>query len=238
MLDAGFQWLPEVSYPEQVVLELAGSLNAPKYDGSQVGAAPEVKNAALQDVLTGNRNEYFQALYGEPANVIDHVQRTGGELPEGETADGFANGGCWGASARSVGSLWDLDRSLAESLDQLRSDARATAAFAAGQQEYSDCAKSQGLGGIDHPEDLEALALTSGTTLSLVEAVDSNCRQIWDEANARGMVQASIAFRAAHAAALEEQQVKYAGLPERISVDRGFLEFLGVTAARIRFEGQ
>lgn len=232
MQRGGFDYAPEVAYPEEAVAEVAHALGVTPGTAVADGRAPhEVsdrdKNRRYVDGLRGAPREgYFQRLYGESAATMDHVARTGGELPEGVAAEDFARGGCVGRAELAVGSIWELERELGPELAELREAQHRSEEFRTATADFAECARRHGLDAARGPADVEA-AFQAGTIgIDSLESVQKECFSIWVTADRAATARAADQLAARHSARLEAQQNRYAGALERIRHDREFRDFL------------
>lgn len=125
MAGAGFAYMPAVAFPAGDMREVAEGLGI---EGrSSLALAPLASPAAWNrdyeaSLPDAERERYNQALLGESAADVAEADRTG-EVPEGRTADDFANGGCHGEAREAIPGIWKVPQALAPEVDALRASA-------------------------------------------------------------------------------------------------------------------
>jgi hypothetical protein len=230
MRRAGFEWEPEVAYPSEAVVLVAGHLGVtPTADGG--GETAATRNARRAGALgSTERERYFRTLLGESAATIAFVEDHDGALPPGEAPEDFASGGCQGAAVGAVGSVWELRRQLGPDLARRQRAARGAPEFAAERGRYQRCAAQQGLAGVQSPADVDR-ALDQGDR-RVALAVDARCSGIWRQADEAALGRATQGLRKAHATAVDRQQRRYADAVTTMRKDREFLRFVAAAAGR------
>ncbi|HET9608180.1 MAG TPA: hypothetical protein VFP06_01160, partial [Acidimicrobiales bacterium] len=123
MADAGFEYAPEVAFPDQDVVEIADGLGVEPAQGTPGdpagGSSPSTWNRTYEQGLSaGERERYNQTLLGESAEDVAEADRTGA-VPDGRPED-FATGGCVGQARDAVPSVWDARRALGDELDAMQ----------------------------------------------------------------------------------------------------------------------
>ena len=192
MRRASFEWDPEVSYPSEAVVLVAGELGVPP--SPDPGEDPAARNARRVAALSATeRNRYFTTLNGESAATIAFVESHDGALPPAEAADDFATGGCRGAADKRIGSLWALRRQLGRDLTARVNAARKAPEFVAEQGKYHRCAAQQGLPDVQTPSDVDR-ALEQGDEQAAM-AVEARCSVIWRNADEAALGRAAHGFR-------------------------------------------
>jgi hypothetical protein len=116
MADAGFSYAPAVAYPTDAMTRVAENLpTADVEPAARATVSPDEQNRATERALApGDRDRYYQALYGETAADIDAAARDGA-APDGQGA-AFATGGCAGRAHDAVPSVWDARRATGPAL--------------------------------------------------------------------------------------------------------------------------
>jgi hypothetical protein len=230
MQRAGFEWEPEVAYPSEAVDLVAQELGVtPTPDAG--GGNPAARNAGRAAALdAAARDRYFRTLLGESAATMAFVESHDGEVPPAESAADFATGGCRHAADAGVGSLWALRRQLGRDLSARLNAARKGPEFAAERGRYQRCAAQQGLPRVQSPADVDQ-ALEEGNE-QVALAVEAKCATIWRSADEAALGRAAHGFRAAHAAAVDRQQRRYARALSTMRADQAFLRFVAEAAGR------
>ena len=223
----GFVWEPEAAYPPEVADDVARYLGvAPLRSGSRDTAV--VRNDRRATALgAAVRNRYFRTLLGESAAAIDFLEKSGGQLPPGESAAGFATGGCRGKADAAVGSVWDLRRDLSDDMASLLDEARSAPDFVDAQDEYQRCVQRHGLAGVRSPADVDR-ALEEGDDRALAAA--ESCSTIWLKADEEASARAANALLQAHPVALERQRNTYARAVDQMREDSDFLRSVAANA--------
>jgi hypothetical protein len=233
MQTEGFDWEPEVLYPEDAVADVAQYLGVPVSSVKGASETAEVRNARVVAALDGeDRDRYFLSLLGETAAVIDYVNENGGQLPTGRDSETFARGGCRGEAEAAVGSVWDLRRAQGQELLELHREARQAPELAADHVRFQVCAAEQGLDNVTSPADVEQAIAEGGKRGQAAGAVQTRCAAVWNALNEEALAHAADAFRTAQAATVEIQTRKYATALDRIRQDESFLRFVAEAAVR------
>lgn len=222
---AGFTWRPEVLFPGGAVAEVARGLGVAGSASTRSDKAQEFNQATRSSLDADSRNGYTLALYGETSRDLDTFESSGGQVPKGRDAETFATGGCAGKAIASVGSVWDLRRSLAADYEQLRRDARATPEFADALRNYTACFRQQSFD-VATPADVDRLA-GAGADLEKLADANQRCGPYWEAANDAGVAAVMPRFLADHTEAISAQQDEYERAMESIRRDEAFLDFLG-----------
>jgi hypothetical protein len=222
----GFVWEPEAAYPPEVAGDVANYLGvAPLRSGSRDTAVARNDRRATA-LGAAVRDRYFRALLGESAAAIDFLEESGGQLPPGKSAAGFATGGCRGEADAAVGSVWDLRRDLSDDMTSALDEARSAPDFVDAQDEYQRCVERHGLEGVRSPADVDR-ALEEGDDRAL--AVES-CSPIWLKADEKASARAEKALLQAHPVAVERQRKSYARALDQIREDSDFLRAVAANA--------
>lgn len=226
MSSQGFVWEPEAAYPPEVADDVAEYLGVvPLRSGSRdTAVARNDRRAAALGAAV--RDRYFKALLGESAAAIDFLEKSGGRLPPGESAAGFATGGCRGEVDAAVGSVWDLRRDLSDDMASMLDEARSAPDFVNAQDEYQRCVERHGLKGVRSPADVDR-ALEQGDDRAL--AVEG-CSTIWLKADEKASARAAKALLQAHPSAVERQRKTYARAVDQMREDRDFLRSVTANA--------
>jgi hypothetical protein len=231
LLRAGFEWEPEVAYPSEAVVMVAEYLGVTPADDGNEGETAVDRNARRTRAMDGaTRDRYYRTLLGESAATIAFVESNDGALPPGESAEGFATGGCRGAAEAAFGSLWDLRRQVGPDLAARVHRARGAPEFATERGRYQRCAARQGLAGVQSPADVDSVLAQGDEDVAL--AVERQCSAIWRQADQAALGRAAVGFRTANAAALDRQRRTYADAITNMRRDQEFLGFLAAAAAR------
>lgn len=119
MVAAGFEYSPDVAYPDDRMAAIARSLQIVRAE--EPAADPSALNDAVRAKLDADRlDQYFLALHGKTEAALTVDDQSGGE-----SKDELAPGGCVDAAAEEVGSIWTLRRQLEPQLAELADAAAA-----------------------------------------------------------------------------------------------------------------
>lgn len=232
MAGAGFQWQPEVLYPEEAVLTVAENLDVTP-DLTAVPILPVDANMDVAASLSAKvRESYYQALYGESAEAIEFVQDNGGVLPPGESPDSFATGGCYGQAQATVGSVWNLKRDVGPELTDRQIRAREAILSQEDTATYGQCAANMGMPGMASPEALDKAMAGTGGLDRAAEASGQWCAPVWNTISEKALASAADQVRANHSKAFEVHEARYNGLVAQIKRDEAFKDYLAEATGR------
>jgi hypothetical protein len=131
----------------------------------------------------------------------------------------------------TAASIWDLKRSLAEELLDLRRQSRESSVFVAAVQDYTDCVSNFGLSGITSPAELDDMRGTKFET-SAAKAAGA-CDGFWRAVNDNALNALSASFLEKHKDVIDRQRATYSGALVALRQDKGFAAFLAGEMARI-----
>jgi hypothetical protein len=227
MSGAGFDYAPAVAFPTDRVVAIATHLGVPANGAPVASETPTSRNHAYADSLsTGDRERYFQTLLGESAADVAEAEVTG-EIPHGRGPD-FATGGCRGAAAEAIPTIWDRQRPLRQQLDV---EIAASPELGAARSQYRRCAEGAGDIAASDPGDARRVALADSSETDAVMEVLTACEPGWAIGYDRAATSTATRFADEHADELSAIERHYDTALDDIRQDDGFLTYLSEQAA-------
>jgi HAMP domain-containing protein len=218
---AGFDYQLEVTYPVDELRLIAAGLNVPNMPAS--ATSPEQANDDVRATLPAQqRDAYYIALYGETAAAVEAFESGDGASND----ESFATGGCTGAAARAIGSVWSTHRQLAPELEAL---GRAAGMDAATQ--YTACAQqASGIAATDPGvlEDRVDDPALSAPEQARAAAAFASCMPVWQRAYSEAERARLDGFISEHSDVLEPLRERYATIMTSIQSDEAFRRFLAL----------
>jgi hypothetical protein len=227
MRDAGFDHAPAVAFPTDRVADIATSLGVRTHRAPIASESPASRNRTYAEGLSpGDRERYFQTLLGESAADVAEAELTG-EIPHGRGPD-FATGGCLGAAAEAIPTIWDRGSALRQQLDE---DTAASPELGAARSEYRRCAARAGDITASDPGDARRVALADESETDGVMEVLATCEPSWAIGYDRAATATATRFADEHADELSAIEHQYDTVLDDIRQDDGFLTYLSEQAA-------
>lgn len=230
MENAGFSYAPDPAYPDAAQVTVSNYLKVTPVS-KPVPYPSETNKKIVASLPDEDLDRYYQALYGESLKDIRAVEKSGGEVVP---HDHWREGGCTGAAATEVGSLWDAKRELADQIDEMnQTAAKASAA------EYSSCVQPRYGSAVKDPSDLEEVAKAaadgSARQKEAVAAYDA-CDATWRSAFQRHAAQGEARLIEANQARFDGIAKRYAGVETEVRQDAAFKTYLSIML-RSKFAG-
>lgn len=228
MATKGFNTGIRVQFPPEAVLAVAKRLGVKPSNKP----LPEAGNDTLVDSLDPiDADRFYEALVGETLADIRSFETSGGAVPEGLDAGGFAQGGCKGEARNALPGIWSVPRQFQKEL----ANDRASVAVQAGPP-YRECVFASAGEVASNPGDVESLLVSSqadsGRSERLTRALEA-CSATWRTAYSSADKGLAKEFIARHPDDLGAVRAQYADTLSSIASDDVFLSHLARAAGGI-----
>lgn len=221
MGDAGFDYTPAVAFPAQDTADVAEHLGI----SGEAGPSPVAQNRAYEAGLSSEERErYNQTLLGESAAAVAEADRTG-IVPDGR-ADDFARGGCVGAAAAAIPSVWDAPRQLTAELETMRQDIARSAELQEAGRAYAECAQDASGLRATSPADLDETVLEESDGSADAARAFEECASVWASGYEEAATAVADRFVQEQSDRLAAVATRYADVMTQIAEDEALAAYL------------